>query len=330
LQAGISGCGFRPFPKTVYLPFMQDVFGAALGTKPFLKWAGGKTQLWPQIRLSLPEAVATPGLTYVEPFLGGGAVLFKLLAEFPKLGPVIANDINPALCRAYSAVQQQVEALIEVLLAMQDAYDRKCSEAERRTYFEELRAEFNQHGAEPVRGAALLIALNKTCFNGLYRVNRNGGFNVPFGKYDRPRICDPHALRRASAALQSVTLLTGDYAATLPHIAGPAFFYLDPPYKPVSATANFNAYAPGAFGDEAQRQLAAFCHRLSEAGHYWLLSNSDALGGGSGRGFFDDLYQGCVIQRVPARRAINSNGSARGEVSELLISNYRPPRHLFS
>ena len=300
----------------------MDLFGNISGAKPFLKWAGGKGKLWATIQAALPAELATEPLTYVEPFIGGGAVLFRLLSQYPNIHRAILNDINPDLYEAYRTIQSHPEDLIRLLQEIQATYDGLAAEDERRTYFEALRVEFNKRDSEPLRNTALLIALNKTCFNGLYRVNSKGKFNVPFGKYERPRICDPQTIRANSVLLQRVTILKGDFADTLAQVSGRAFYYMDPPYKPLSTTASFNAYVSEAFDDASQRRLAKFCQELDAAGHLWLMSNSDVKNTDQNNHFFDDLYQDFQIQRIQAKRAINSNGEKRGEISELLIANY--------
>jgi DNA adenine methylase len=300
----------------------MDLFGNISGAKPFLKWAGGKGKLWSTIQVALPAEMLTEPLTYVEPFIGGGAVLFRLLSQYPNIHRAIINDINPDLYEAYQTIQQRPEALVEVLQGIQETYDNLVSEEERRAYFDALRTEFNKRDIEPLRNTALLIALNKTCFNGLYRVNSKGKFNVPFGKYERPRICDPQTIRANSELLQRVTILKGDFSKTIEQVSGRAFYYMDPPYKPLSATASFNSYVSEAFDDASQLRLAEFCRELDAAGHLWLMSNSDVKNTDQDNHFFDELYQDFQIQRIRAKRAINSNGEKRGEISELLIANY--------
>ncbi len=278
--------------------------------------------MWSTIQVALPAEMLTEPLTYVEPFIGGGAVLFRLLSQYPNIHRAIINDINPDLYEAYQTIQQRPEALVEVLQGIQETYDNLVSEEERRAYFDALRTEFNKRDIEPLRNTALLIALNKTCFNGLYRVNSKGKFNVPFGKYERPRICDPQTIRANSELLQRVTILKGDFSKTIEQVSGRAFYYMDPPYKPLSATASFNSYVSEAFDDASQLRLAEFCRELDAAGHLWLMSNSDVKNTDQDNHFFDELYQDFQIQRIRAKRAINSNGEKRGEISELLIANY--------
>lgn len=175
---------------------------------------------------------------------------------------------------------------------------------------------------EAVRNTAVLMFLNRTCFNGLYRVNSKGGFNVPFGRYDRPVICHPQTILADSRLLARVTVLQGDFAQLLDQTPTNCFFYLDPPYKPLSKSAAFNAYATETFDAASQERLAAFCHELDARGSQWLLSNSDPQNTDSADCYFDDLYADFTIRRIQAKRHINSKADGRGKISELLISNY--------
>ena len=303
----------------------MDLFGEGGGAKSFLKWAGGKRQLIPTIQTALPATLSKEaGLTYVEPFIGGGAVLFWILQHYPNIRRAVINDINPDLATAYRVVQQRPEELIHALRVVEEFYHALPTEAARRTYFEELRAEFNHRPLAPLRNTVVLIFLNRTCFNGLYRVNSKGGFNVPFGRYDRPSICNPGTLRAASVLLARVTILNGDFAQVLPHVPANSIFYLDPPYKPLSKTALFNAYATETFDDASQGRLAAFCRTLDAQGHRWLLSNSDMRNTNEADSYFDDLYAGFAMRRIQAKRTINSKADGRGHISELLINNYTP------
>ncbi|MFC6225739.1 DNA adenine methylase [Hymenobacter artigasi] len=301
----------------------MDLFGEVSGAKPFLKWAGGKRQLIPTIQAILPATLAQEtDLTYVEPFIGGGAVLFWMLQQYPNIRRAVINDINPDLTTAYQVVQQRPEELIKALNTIQEFYYKLGTEDARRSYFDEVRAEFNQRPLAPLRNTVALIFLNRTCFNGLYRVNSKGGFNVPFGRYDRPSICNPTTIRADSALLARVTILNGDFTEVLPHVSANSLFYFDPPYKPLSKTALFNAYATETFDDGAQCRLAEFCRNLDTRGYRWLLSNSDVQNTDSGNSYFDDLYAGFALQRVQAKRTINSKAEGRGHISELLINNY--------
>lgn len=301
----------------------MDLFEEMQGAKPFLKWAGGKRQLIPTIQAALPDSLRhARDLTYVEPFIGGGAVLFWMLQAYPNIRQAIINDINPDLATAYQVVQQRPQELIKALTAIQEAYYRLLSEVARRTYFEEARAEFNTRPLEAVRNTAVLMFLNRTCFNGLYRVNSKGGFNVPFGRYDQPVICHPQTILADSQLLARVTILQGDFARVLDHAPANSFFYFDPPYKPLTKTAAFNAYASETFDTTSQERLATFCHSLDARGSQWLLSNSDPQNTDAADSYFDDLYADFTIRRIQAKRHINSKAEGRGKISELLISNY--------
>ncbi|UOR06217.1 DNA adenine methylase [Hymenobacter aerilatus] len=301
----------------------MNLFGDVSGAKPFLKWAGGKRQLIPAIQQALPADFERKVTTYVEPFIGGGAVMFWMLQHYRSITTAIINDINPDLTTAYQVIKEQPEELIKQLAAMQAEYYALIGEDVRREFFDKIRAEFNTRTLDSLRNTCLLIFLNKTCFNGLYRVNSKSKFNVPFGKYEKPLICDSATIRANSHLLSRVTILTGDFSETLKHISGRAFFYFDPPYKPLSTTASFNAYVSEVFNDESQQRLANFCRTLDEQEHYWLLSNSDVKNTDADNHYFDDLYDGFNIRRIQASRNINSKGTERGKISELLISNYQ-------
>lgn len=301
----------------------MNLFGHTTGAKPFLKWAGGKRQLIPAIQEVLPKNFSeVEDITYVEPFIGGGAVLFWLLQAYPNIRKAIINDINPDLTTAYRVIRDQPQDLILALLALEGKYYALSTEEDRRVFFEERRNEFNTRSLGDIRNTTLLIFLNKTCFNGLYRVNSKNKFNVPFGRYERPLICDIATLKANSELLSRVEILNGDFAATFDYLDGKGFFYFDPPYKPLSQTASFNSYVAETFNDKSQERLADFCRMLDNEGHSWLLSNSDVKNTDAEDGYFDNLYQGFSVRRIKAKRSINSKGSLRGEISELLVSNY--------
>lgn len=290
--------------------------------KPFLKWAGGKTQLLPAIEARFPFT-SQQSFTYVEPFVGSGAVLFWVLENYPKLKQVVINDINSDLIAAYKIIALQVNELIEILSTWQAEYhllnaDKKAQQA----FYYSKRELFNQRSSNELMQTALLIFLNRTCFNGLYRVNSKNGFNVPMGQYKNPKICDAENLKAVSEALKKVELWNTDFETIAKGINTPAFFYIDPPYKPVSNSSNFNTYATSTFGDTEQIRLKYFCDQLHQQGKLWMLSNSDVKALNPDDNFFDTLYQSYSIARVPARRNINSNGKKRGILMELLITNY--------
>lgn len=287
--------------------------------KPFLKWAGGKTQLLANIQARFPFT-ATDAFTLVEPFVGSGAVLFWALNNFPKLQQAVINDVNPDLVNVYRTIKTDVAALITLLEQYEQEYHalEDNQEAKKAVYYAR-RAQFNARESGDLIQAALFIFLNRTCFNGLYRVNRNNGFNVPMGSYKKPRICDADNLLAVSAKLQKVTILCGDFAQTLSYADTNSCFYLDPPYKPLSQTSSFNSYARDEFGDSEQVRLKQFCDQLGAASAKWLLSNSDVKSSNPDDDFFDDLYCDYRIERVAAKRSINSKAGGRGEIMELLI-----------
>lgn len=290
-------------------------------TKPFLKWAGGKTQLIDQISTKLPREILARDFTYIEPFIGGGAFFFWVQDNLKPKKSVI-NDINFDLTNCYRVVQENVVSLIEILSEYEVKYWSLVEKPEsKKTMFYDIRTAFNASKSNDIEKAAQLIFLNKTCFNGLYRVNRKGYFNVPIGSYKKPAICNEKVLKEASIALQNTIILNGDYAETLVHSEGETVFYIDPPYKPLSASSSFNAYAKGGFDDNEQVRLSQFCAKLDENSYHWILSNSDVNTEDNPDTFFDELYSKFNVQRVMATRAINSNREKRGQLKELLISN---------
>lgn len=291
--------------------------------KPFLKWAGGKTQLITDIEKALPREFTSQKFTYVEPFVGGGAVLFWILENFPNVEKAIINDINADLTNTYKVIASNPKKLITVLEKFQKKFHSFENDADsRRVYYNEQRALFNSRSKDDITQAALLIFLNKTCFNGLFRVNKSNGFNVPMGDSTKQTICDTENIMAVSKVLQRVEILTGDFKETLQHAEHPALFYFDPPYKPLSQTSSFNTYTKDNFGDNEQIELRDFCKTLDTLGHYWMLSNSDVKGKDMTDTFFDDIYKEFNINRVYARRSINANGAKRGKLTELLITNY--------
>lgn len=290
--------------------------------KPFLKWAGGKTQLLDDIELCFPYK-ADESFTFVEPFVGSGAVMFWVLENYPNLKSCIINDINTELVTTYLAIRDNLEELIAKLSLWEDEYHQLVNEkVAKQEYYYKKRDAYNAKPTSSVDIAALFIFLNRTCFNGLYRVNKRGGFNVPIGSYKTPTICDAENLRLVSKALEKVTVLNGDFEQTLDCADAPSFFYLDPPYKPLSTSSSFNSYAMAGFDDNEQVRLKHFCDALDANGYSWILSNSDVHQGGVEDRFFDNLYSKYKVSRISAKRVINSNASRRGEIKELLISNH--------
>ena len=286
--------------------------------KPFIKWVGGKGQLIDQLEALLPaDFDRWENVTYIEPFVGGGAMLFHMLQTHKNINSAIINDINGDLTTCYKVVKSSPDALILSLKEIQkEYYDLKCEES-RKEFFLQKRAEFNTKQLDEIRNTTLFFFLNRTCFNGLYRVNKSGLFNVPFGKYATPTICDPVTIYADSELLQNVEIMTGDYQRTLEKANGQTLFYFDPPYRPLNATSNFTDYNKEEFNDLAQKRLKEFCDEVEKAGYCFMLSNSDGKDM-----FFDDLYLQYNIRRVFASRNINSNPSKRGKLTELLIRNY--------
>lgn len=290
--------------------------------KPFLKWAGGKSQLIPSIQQLLPKNIQQYNFTYIEPFVGSGAILFWMLQHFPTLQRAIINDINQDLINTYQIIASQPDQLISALRQLErEFHSLEGSETDKKKYYTNKRSLYNQRIATKTEQAALFVFLNRTCFNGLYRVNRNNEFNVPMGSYKRPTICDQDNLIAVSKALQKVDIRCGDYQKTLPLTEERALFYFDPPYKPLNSTSSFNSYARFEFDDHEQIRLRDFCSKLDSLEYSWILSNSDVKNEQVENTFFDDLYSNFIITRVDAKRSINSNAKKRGILKELLISN---------
>lgn len=303
-------------------PFQQVTpdFGTA---KPFVKWVGGKGQLISQLVDLLPSDFARwQDVTYIEPFVGGGAFFFHMLRHYGNITRAVINDVNPDLIKCYSVVKEQPDKLIQALEEIQAEYYALPDEPKRQQFFLEKRAEFNTKSLSPLDNSKLFIFLNRTCFNGLYRVNKKGLFNVPFGKYVRPTICDKETIMADSRLLQRVEILNGDYSATLDKAEGKTLFYFDPPYRPLSSTSSFNDYTKDSFNDDEQRRLKEFCDRIHAAGHFFMLSNSDCLAKDGKDRFFDDLYAAYSIARVWASRSVNANPAKRGKLTEILVRNF--------
>lgn len=291
--------------------------------KPFLKWAGGKGQLLPTIRNFYPTGMGTTIKKYCEPMVGAGAVLFDILSTY-EMDEVCINDTNAELINVYRAVKEDVGQLIELLMKYETNHLNKQDE-DRKDYYYQQRNLFNSEIQQPNENnallrAALFIYLNKTCFNGLYRVNSKGRYNVPIGSYKNPKICDVDTLKKASELLQCVTILTGDYASIENVVDEKTLVYFDPPYRPLTKTAAFTSYIAEDFNDEEQIRLAEFIKSLNTA--KIMASNSDPKNVDENDEFFDDLYAGFNINRVSANRAINSKGKGRGKINEILITNY--------
>ena len=308
-------------PVDARLKRNADVEGTA---HPFVKWAGGKGQLLGILKANLPVDMTTRITRYAEPFVGGGALLFALLNEFA-FDEVYINDNNKELINVYSTIRDNCSVLLDKLQKLQDEYEKLDINAQQAYYYTK-RDEFNElllNEDTAIRKASLFIFLNKTCFNGLYRVNKAGKFNVPPGKYKNPLICDRENLINISKRLQNVIMRSCDYRDVENFADEKTLVYFDPPYRPLNVTSAFTSYTENQFNDEDQKELASFYKRLSNKGVKVLLSNSDPHNVNKDDNFFDELYADFDIQRIAAVRMINSKADKRGKITELLIKNYK-------
>lgn len=306
--------------------FLRNKKASAVA-KPFLKWAGGKSQLIPEIVKRLPEYVYNKSpYQYVEPFSGSAAVAIHLLTSEHPPSKVILNDINTDLITLYQVIQAKPEELIAHLKIIQSEYDKLESKEDKQPYYYQKREQFNGRSVDPVYHAALFVFLNRAGFNGLYRVNKKNEFNVPIGSYKRPSFVFEDNIRHVSKLLSKTEIYNKNFDSLLDlsqeNSGLPTFFYFDPPYKPLNDSSSFTAYAKGSFNDDDQVKLKEYCDALDSQGYQWLLSNSDPSSVDSNNAFFDELYSGYMIERVQASRSINSKGSKRGKINELLIRNY--------
>lgn len=294
--------------------------------KPFLKWAGGKGQLLSQLDQHLPKGINGIDFTYLEPFVGGGAMLFHILQQFPNIKKAVINDINSYLITAYRVIKNSPDELIKRLSELENQYYSTGDNEAQKSFFLRVRETFNKVEMDDIDRTKYLIFLNRTCFNGLYRVNSKGKFNVPLGRYLHPTICNAETIKADSELLNRVELviLYGDFEQTIEHLSdGFNLFYFDPPYRPLNATSSFNSYSKEDFNDEEQIRLRDFCVKLSEYPNVkWMLSNADCSAKNPDDTFFEEIYRGFNINRVYASRAINANPSKRGKLTELLITNY--------
>lgn len=292
--------------------------------KPFLKWAGGKGQLITEIEKYYPFSDGKI-TKYAEPFVGGGAVLFDILGKY-ELEEIYISDINAELINTYRIIRDDIDELISILKVMQSEFVPLDIE-HRKAYYLCKRDKFNDlkvNGDESINieKAALMIFLNKTCFNGLFRVNKKGLFNVPMGSYKNPLICDELNLRAVSEKLHKVIIVCGDYRKSADFIDNKTFVYFDPPYRPITDTASFTAYTENLFNDDEQIELAKFVDEMHRKGAKVVISNSDPKNSNTEDDFFDDIYSAHKIKRVEATRMINSKSEARGKIKELIISNF--------
>lgn len=293
--------------------------------RPFVKWAGGKGSLIPQLNNFYPYELKNGIIKkYIEPFVGGGAVLIDILQKYD-IQEVYAFDINIDLINSYNVIKCNVEELINNLKQMETEY-LQLGQEERKNYFYNIRNEYNNYELEEneqnIRRAAQFIYLNRTCFNGLYRVNKNGKFNVPIGSYKNPTICDEENLRQLSQLIQNVQFQYGDYSKSMEYVTENTFVYFDPPYRPLNVTSGFTSYTKEDFNDENQKELARFYGELNVRNVKLMLSNSNPKNINKEDTFFDNIYQGFNINQIQASRMINANSNGRGKISEILVTNY--------
>jgi DNA adenine methylase len=298
---------------------------AGLHAKPFIKWAGGKGQILDEIRKHYPPELGKTITKYAEPFVGGGAVLFDVINNY-KLKKIYISDNNKELITTYLVIKNHVNKLIDELSILEKEY-LPLSTPDRKKYYMTVREDFNYlkimgDFTTEVTLAADFIFLNRTCFNGLYRVNRHGLFNVPMGAYKNPKICDRENLKLVSKKLRNVQIECADFKDSRKFIDDKTFVYFDPPYRPLSATANFTSYTEGEFSDNDQIALAQYVQLIDKSGAKIVISNSDPKNTNDEDNFFDDLYKKQTIHRIKANRMINSKATSRGKINELLISNF--------
>ena len=293
--------------------------------KPFIKWVGGKGQLLSEINKLYPVELGKNINKYAEIFVGGGAVLFDILSKY-KLDEVYISDKNLELINTYKSIRDDVGILIKLLKEMEEQYTSLNNE-NRKLYYYEKRREYNNLKINieenNIEKAVLFIFLNKTCFNGLYRVNKKGEFNVPMGAYKKPKICDKENLKNVSLTLRNVKIVYADYRESEKFIDDKTFVYIDPPYRPLNITSSFTSYTENDFSDKEQIELAEYINVLNKKGAKIVISNSDPKNNDIDDNFFDKLYKNYNINRVKATRMLNSNASLRGAINELLITNYK-------
>ncbi|KXA13523.1 DNA adenine methylase [Fusobacterium equinum] len=290
----------------------------------FLKWAGGKGQLLKEIKSKYPKDLGQNINKYIEPFVGSGAVLFDILSSYD-LDYIYISDINTDLINTYQDIKYNLKNLILHLKELSSKY-LSLTEEEQKIYYYHKRERYNElktkNLEETLEKSSLFIFLNRTCFNGLYRLNSKGLFNVPKGSYKNPKIFDEILLKEISKKLQKVKICSYDYTKCEPFIDSNTFIYFDPPYRPLNKTSSFISYTENIFDDEEQVSLANFFKKLDKKGAKMMLSNSDPKNINENDSFFDDLYKDYNIFRVHATRMINSKASSRGKITEILITNY--------
>ena len=292
-------------------------------TKPFVKWAGGKGSLVKHLSAHLPDNFRDKrNVTYVEPFVGGGAMLFYMLTHFTNIRRVVINDVNEDLIFCYKLIKNTPQTLIEQLKRIANEYLQLSNMDEKSRYYYKVRDKYNSKETIDEEKAAYFMFLHKTCFNGLYRVNTCGKFNVPFGKYKNPTICDDKLILADHELLKKVDIYAGDYSEIMRFLGkGYNYIYIDPPYRPLSGTAYFKEYSHNVFDDKEQEKLKIFCDIMTARGCKIMQSNSNSMDD-DGESYFAKLYQGYHITQIEAHRYINAHVGKRNKETELLIMNY--------
>ena len=298
--------------------------------KPFLKWAGGKGQLLDKFKQFYPKQLKQKKIkTFYEPFLGSGAVFFDIAQNY-ELTSAYLYDINEELILTYKVIQKDVSKLLDFLYRYEKNY-LKLNKKQRQEFFYDQRTNYNlqrfnidydKYSEHWFARAAQLIFLNRTCFNGLYRVNSKGEFNSPVGDYDKPTICDEENLLAVHQVLQIAEIKKADFRQVVRDLKDKSFVYFDPPYRPISKIANFKSYSKQDFSDNEQIELSKLFRELDKRGTKLMLSNSDPKNNNPNDNFFEQIYKDFNIFRVSARRIINSDATKRGTINEIIVTNY--------
>lgn len=292
---------------------------------PFVKWAGGKSKLVETILDKVSESINLSDVEhYIEPFIGGGAMFFHLAQKY-NFKKITIIDINLDLINVYKTIQKEPEILINEMKLLQDKYNNLDDIEEKKLFFYNVRNNYNQKvdnnldNVINIPRAAQFVFLNKSCFNGLYRVNKSGLFNVPFGQKNKVNIYDRDNILNVHEVLKRTTILSGSYDKALELVNNKTFIYFDPPYRPITTSAAFTSYAKDGFNDVDQANLAGFCKKLKSSGVHFAVSNSDPRNSDPDDSFFDDLYKEFTIYRISAARQIAAKSKSRNKVSEILV-----------
>lgn len=304
---------------------MESKSDNVIKAKPFVKWAGGKGSLINSLIANLPsDFEEQQKVTYVEPFVGGGAMLFFMLNHYPNIKRAVINDVNEDLINCYRLIKFTPSLLIDLLRKIKSEYFSLTSLDEKSKYYYEMRTKYNNDEFSKEERAACFMFLNKTCFNGLYRVNTSGKFNVPFGKYEKPCICDEELIMADHKALQKVDIYLGNYSNITKHFGKTYnFVYIDPPYRPLSGSASFIEYTHNVFDDKEQEKLKSYCDLLTCKRCYIMQSNSNSIDT-DGVPYFVKLYSEYHIIPIQAHRFIKAQTGTRTKETELIITNYIP------